>query len=175
MDKAERFVGDHYEYFDMQSDVSGVKAQQQRFAAAARGETSSAGGGSSSSGTKTNSSKKRGQRNKRSSSNGSSSADGAGTVTLASGDKMSIKELQKLGKQIIAALHISGMEPGEIQKVLNAYCKKNQEDTDDDKLSASGIFWVPKSTHGGKFLLDQKQYDAARRVWKGFGPATLLG
>ena len=51
VDKAERFVGDHYEYSDMQSDVSGVKAQQQRFAAAARGETSSAGGGSSSSGT----------------------------------------------------------------------------------------------------------------------------
>ena len=113
-DKAERFVGDHYEYFDMQSDVSGVKAQQQRFAA--RGETSSAGGGSSSSGTKTNSSKKRGQRNKRSSSNGSSSADGAGTVTLAS-DKMSIKELQ-LGKQIIAALHISGMEPVKFRRYL---------------------------------------------------------
>ena len=170
-DKAERFVGDTYEYFDSQSDVSGVKAQQQRFAAAARGETSSAIGGSSSSGPKSDGSKKRGQRSKKNSSNGSSSDDGAGTVTLPSGDKISLKELQKFGKQIIAALHISGMAPGAIQKVLNAYCKKSLEDTDEDKLPPSGIYWVPKSTNGGKFLLKDNEFGAARRAWKGFGAA----
>merc|ERR1712070_510648 len=95
LDKADRFLGDKYDFFDSQSDASGVKAQKQRFAAAARGETSAAGGGSNSSGPTSNGSKKRGQRNKRSSSNGSPSDDSAGTVTLSGGDKMSLKELQK--------------------------------------------------------------------------------
>ena len=32
-------------------------------------------------------------------------------------------------------------------------------------------YWVPKRTNGGKFLLDQNQFGAARRAWKGFGAA----